>query len=139
MPSLVHGFVDITSNYYTGYYAICKKRCSSSNINRLDNAKRLRRSEVTNVSDVDVDGGMQDSEGFADVVDSDEEASPPNTLSDDMREQVEIFLNLDKAATKLPDYLEWKNCDSSDSHANYRDLNFDDPEVLAANIAFNCR
>ena len=90
VPSLAHGFVDITSNYYTGYYTTCKKRFSSSTNNRLDNAKRLRRSEVTSVSNVDVDDEMQGSEGFANVVDSDEEASPPNNLSDDIREQVEI-------------------------------------------------
>ena len=106
VPSLVHGFVDITSNYYTGYYTTCKKRSSSSTNNRLDNAKRLRSSEVTSVSNVDVDDEMQDSEGFANVIDSDEEASPPNNLPDDIREQVYIFLNFDKADTKTPSYLE---------------------------------
>ena len=133
VPSLAHGFVDITSNYYTGYHTTGKragqKRFSSSTNDRLDNAKRLRKSEVTSVSNVDVDDDMQDSEGFADVVDSDEEASPPNNLSQDIHEKVEIFLNLDYAATKLPRYNDWEFWDLPECHASYCDLNFDHEQV----------
>ena len=48
-----------------------------------------------------------DSEGFAGVGDSDDE--PPNNykLSEDMREQVEIFFNLQKAPDEFQDYFQF--------------------------------
>ena len=84
---LVHGFVDITSKWYTGYHTSAgTKRSSASDL------------FVDANSDADSEEPY-DSEVFAAVGDSDDE--PPNKLSEEMREQVEMFLNLQKAADEL--------------------------------------
>ena len=60
-------------------------------------AKRSRRSPSTSRSHSDNEEPY-DSEGFAAVGDSDDELPKNYKLSEEMREQVELFLNMRKAA-----------------------------------------
>ena len=135
--ALAPGFVDVSSNYYTGYHsAVGTKR--SSAFGSTTEAKRSRKSQVASVSDDDNEEPC-DSEGLAAVADSEDE--PPNNylLFEEMREKIKTFINLQKAQEKAQDYFQFESWDSPECYALYRDLNYDDPDVLAVNTAFSCR
>ena len=63
VPSLVPGYVDVTSNYYTAYStsSSSSKRRSSGIIKRHLKSKRPRASELPSVSEIDIVHDMQDS------------------------------------------------------------------------------
>ena len=89
MPPLAPGFVDVSSNYYTGYLsAVGTKR--SSAFGSTNEATRSRKSQLASVSEVDNEEPC-DSEGFAAVLDSEDEQPKDYMLSEDMREKVEAF------------------------------------------------
>ena len=90
MPALAPGFVDVSSNYYTGYHsAVGTKR--SSAFGSATEAKRSRKSQVASVSDDDNEEPCN-SEGFAAAADFEDEQPNNYMLSEEMREQVEFFL-----------------------------------------------
>ena len=137
VPALAPGFVEVSSNYYTGYHsAVGTKRAFAFGL--TTEAKRSRKSQVASVSDDDNEEPC-DSEGFAAVADSEDEQPNNYMLSEEMREQVEIFLNLQKAQEKAQDYFQFESWDSPECYALYRDLNYDNPDVLPVNTAFTCR
>ena len=105
VPALAPGFVDVLSNYYTGYHsAVGTKR--SFAFGSTTDAKRSRKSDVASVSDDDNEEPC-DSEGFAAVADSEDEQPNNYMLSEEMREQVEIFLNQQKAQENAQDYFKF--------------------------------
>ena len=56
-----------------------------------------------------------------------------------MREQVEIFFNLQKAQDTFQDYFQFESWDSPQCYVLYRDLPFDNPNLMAVNTSFSCR
>ena len=96
VPPLVNGYVDVTCNYYTAYNSSSSviRRLSSGILKHHLKAKRPRASELRSVSEIDIVNDIHDSEGFSDIVNSDDEASPPDDLPESMLKQVEAYLNL---------------------------------------------
>ena len=128
VPSLVPGYVDVTSNYYTAYStsSSSSKRLSSGIIKRhLKHFKRPRSSELQSVSEIDIGHDMQGSEGFADIENSDDEVSPPEELPDSMLKQVHAYFDLHLTTESMPDYMEWDELDAPDKNNELRgkDLN----------------
>ena len=97
VPPLVPGYVDVTSNDYTAYTTASpsSKRPSPGTIkHHLKQSKRSRASELRSVSEIDIAHDMQDEHGFAEIDNSDEEASPPEDLPPSMLHQVQAYLDL---------------------------------------------
>ena len=134
VPTLALGFLDVSSNLYTGHRSSTgTKRSSASDVSI--EAKRSRRSPSTSRSHSD-DEELSDNDGFAAVGDSDDEWPNTYKLSDDMRENVQFFLKLQKAADKFQDYFDFEACDSRKKYLMYRTLRFDNPDVMAINTSY---
>ena len=138
---MAHGYVDVTSNYYTAYCPSSSviKRPSSGIRKRHLKAKRSRGSELKSISEIDTNNDIQDSEGFADIVNSDDEASPPDDLPETMLKQVEAYFNLLRTSDDIPDYLDWDELDTPEQHEKVRHLDRDHEDVVALNMEFCCR
>ena len=145
VPSLVPGYVDITSNYYTDYTnpSSSSRRLSSGTIkHHLKHSKRPRSSNPRSISEVDIAHDahdMQDSDGFADIHESDEEASPPEDLPPDMLHQVQAYLDLTIATNQMQDYIEWNELDASWKNNALRHVDLNDDRVISTNMSFACR
>ena len=145
VPSLVPGYVDITSNYYTAYTtpSSSSRRLSSGTIKyHLKHSKRPRTSDPRSVSEVDIAHDahdMQDSDGFADIEESDEEASPPEDLPPEMLHQVQAYLDLTIATNQMPDYLDWNELDAGWKNFAFRSVDLNDDRVIETNMLFACR
>ena len=141
VPPLVHGYVDVTSNYYTAYNSSSSviRRLSSGTLKHHLKAKRPRASELRSVSEIDIVNDIQDSEGFADIVNSDDEASPPDDLPESMLKQVEAYLDLRLTSDSMPNYLDWDELDAPGQHDKLRLLDLNHEDVVAVNIEFCCR
>ena len=79
-----------------------------------------------------------DSEGFAAVGDSDDELPNNFKLAEEMREQVELFLNMQKTAVNFQYYFQFEFWDSIQCYLMNRDLPFDNPDVMAINTSLSC-
>ena len=80
-----------------------------------------------------------DSKGFAVVGDSDDEPPKNFNLFEELHEQVEIFLNLQKAQDKFQDYFRFESWESPQRYVLYRDISFHNLYLLAINTSFSCR
>ena len=137
VPTLAAGFVDSASNWYTGQRTSTgTKRSSASDVSV--EAKRSRRSPSTSRSHSD-DEDLSDDDGLAAVGDSDDERPKNYKLSDDMREQVELFLDFNKTGLNLPSYWDFEAGNSRENYVVHWKLPFDDPDVMAINTSLCCR
>ena len=138
---MVHGYVDVTSNYYTAYSTSSSsiRRLSSGTIKHNLKSKRPRASELRSVSESDIVNDMQDIQGFADIENSDDEASPPDDLPASMLKQVEAYFDLRLTAESMPNYLDWDELDAPGQNDRLRFLDLNHEDVVAANIEFCCR
>ena len=82
---------------------------------------------------------MQDSDGFADIEESDEEASPPEDLPPEMLHQVQAYLDLTIATNQMPDYLDWNELDAGWKNDALRSVDLNDDRVIETNMLFACR
>ena len=82
---------------------------------------------------------MQDSEGFADIENSDDEASPPEELPESMLKQVHAYFDLHLTTESMPDYMEWDELDAPDKNNELRGKDLNEEKVIQTNILFACR
>ena len=128
----------VTFNYYTAYSSSSSsiRFLSSGTIKHHLKAKRPRASELRSVSEIDIVNDIQDSEGFADIVNSDDEASPPDDLPASMLKNVEAYFDLRLTAESMPNYLDWDELDSPGQNDRLRFLDLNHEDVVAINMEF---
>ena len=130
--------MDVTSNYYTAYNpssSVIRRPSSGTRKHHLK-AKRPRASELRSVSEIYIINDIQHSQGFADIANSDDEASPPDGLPESMLKQVEAYLNLSLTSTTIPDYLDWDELDAPEQHDRFRLLDLNHEDVVTINMEF---
>ena len=77
---------------------------------------------------------MQDEDGFAEIDNSDEEASPPEDLPPSMLHQVQAYLDLQITAESMPNYMDWNEFDAPSKNDVLHSIDLNDDRVIETNV-----